>query len=385
MNKLSAEQLNYLTELRRELHKHPEISGEELETAERIAKELETLGADRIRRGLGGHGVAAEFCGEKSGPTLLLRCELDGLPIREISDLPHRSTIESKGHLCGHDGHMVSMLGVAMGLNTRPVSGRVVLLFQPAEETGAGANAVVADPQWAEIRPDYAFAYHNVPGRPLGEIGVRSGPGNCASRGMKIQFEGKSSHAAAPEDGVSPGPAMAKLMTVLTDLSYGTIEDEGFALVTLTHVELGEATFGISPANGTIWVTLRSMTNERMAKLMERANALIEEHAGHLFVEVSWHDVFSSVVNDKDATAIARDVASKQGRQVYDMHTPMRWSEDFGRFGEDGAKSSLIYVGAGGDLPQLHNPDYDFPDELIGVASELFLGVVGQILGKSRT
>ena len=201
---LSHDQLSYLTALRHALHRRPEVSGDEAETADRIADELTNLGADRIWRGLGGHGVAAEFTGASDGPTVLLRCELDGLPIREISDLPYRSEVEGKGHLCGHDGHMVSILGVAMHLARRPACGRVILLFQPAEETGAGAQAVIDDPRWAEIKPDYAFAYHNLPGRPLGEIGLRAGPGNCASRGMQILLEGKSSHAAAPQDGLSP-------------------------------------------------------------------------------------------------------------------------------------------------------------------------------------
>lgn len=202
MPTLDPSQIAHLTALRHELHRHPELSGQESATAQRIADELTGLGADRIWRNLGGHGVAAEFKGAAPGPTVLLRCELDGLPIRELSELPYRSSMTGKGHLCGHDGHMVSMLGVGMWLAARPASGRVILLFQPAEETGAGAKAVVEDVRWPEIRPDYAFAYHNVPGRPLGEIGLRPGPGNCASRGMQILFEGKSSHAAAQEDGV---------------------------------------------------------------------------------------------------------------------------------------------------------------------------------------
>ena len=209
---LTDAQITELRSLRRVLHQAPEVSGEEVHTAARIVLELKQAGADRIWTDLGGHGVAAEFTGRQPGPTVLIRCELDGLPIHEVSDIPYRSTIAGKGHLCGHDGHMVMVLGVAWALAKRPDRGRVILLFQPAEETGAGAAAVIADPRWPEIRPDYAFAYHNVPGRPLGEIGLCIGPSNCASRGMKITFSGKTSHAAAPEDGVSPGPRMARLM-----------------------------------------------------------------------------------------------------------------------------------------------------------------------------
>ncbi|MGM9402366.1 amidohydrolase [Aliiroseovarius sp. KMU-71] len=373
---LSQDQLSQLTALRHALHRRPEISGEEAETAEVIADELTNLGADRIWRGLGGHGVAAEFTGASDGPTVLLRCELDGLPIREISDLPYRSEVEGKGHLCGHDGHMVSMLGVAMYLARRPACGRVILLFQPAEETGAGAQAVIDDPRWAEIKPDFAFAYHNLPGRPLGEIGLRSGPGNCASRGMQILFEGRSSHAAAPQDGLSPAAAMATLMEALPALGSGQIGDEGFALSTLTHAKLGEPTFGIAPADGELRVTLRAVTNDRMERLMAKAQALVSEARGDLKVQLHWHDVFRAVINNADAVQIARDVAQALGHETHEMTAPMPWSEDFGRFADDGASAAMLYVGSGVNQPQLHNPDYDFPDALLPVVIDQFCAIV---------
>lgn len=382
MSVLTEAHITDLIALRHDLHRHPEISGQEAETARRIAQELEALGADRIWHGLGGYGVAAEFAGAEDGPTVLLRCELDGLPILETSDLPYRSEIHGTGHLCGHDGHMVTMLAVAIGLAQRPAKGRVILLFQPAEETGAGAKAVIEDPRWPEIRPDFAFAYHNVPGRPLGEIGVRPGPGNCASRGMLIALEGKSSHAAAPEDGVSPGPAMAALMQALPELSAGSIGEDDFALSTLTHANLGEPTFGIAPGVGALRVTLRCMTDNRMDALVADAKALIAQHCAGLSVKVTWHDIFLSVTNDAVATDMARQVAAGRGLSIFDMPTPMRWSEDFGRIGGDGAQASMLYVGAGETHPQLHNPDYDFPDALIPVMSDLFLGIVDHILSR---
>lgn len=367
--------------LRHDLHRSPEISGNEIATSQRISTALQALGADRIWQGLGGHGVAAEFKGAAPGLTVLLRCELDGLPIRELSDLPYKSLIDGKGHLCGHDGHMVSMLGVGMWLKMRPATGRVILLFQPAEETGAGAKAVVEDNRWLEIRPDFAFAYHNVPGRPLGEIGLRSGPGNCASRGMQILFEGKSSHAAVPEDGLSPAPAMATLMTALPRLGGGKIGEDTFALSTLTHAYLGEPTFGIAPAEGELRVTLRTMSNTRMETLIADALAEVERSKGALRVAVQWHDIFPSVVNDADATAIARDVAQKLGHAINEMPLPMRWSEDFGHIGDDGPKATMLYIGSGETQPQLHNPDYDFPDALLPVVIEQFCGIVGSLLG----
>ena len=377
---ISSEQTTYLTRLRHDLHRQPEISGEEAQTAARIVQELTHAGADQIWQNLGGYGVAAEFRSAKPGPTVLIRCELDGLPIKEESTLPYRSEIDGKGHLCGHDGHMCMVMGVALGLADRPARGRVILLFQPAEETGFGAQAVINDPRWPQIRPDYAFAYHNVPGRPLGEIGLRAGPANCASRGMQILLHGKSSHAAAPEDGVSPGPAIAHLMQNLPALSSGTIRDTDFGLSTLTHVRLGAPTFGIAPGEGELRVTLRCMTDTRMESLIHETQAIVGQIDERLEVAVNWHDVFSTVVNDIGATDIARQAAHAQGLSIHKMDYPMRWSEDFGRFGLDGARATMMFLGAGETQPQLHNPDYDFPDALLPLGADLFLNVIAHIL-----
>lgn len=380
---LTDAQRAYLCDLRRALHQVPEVSGEEQQTAARIALELERAGADRIWTGLGGHGVAAEFCGEQAGPTVLIRCELDGLPIQEISDVPYRSQIAGKGHLCGHDGHMVMVLGVAMALAKRPDSGRVILLFQPAEETGAGAAAVINDPRWPEIRPDFAFAYHNVPGRPLGEIGLRAGPSNCASRGMKIEFSGKTSHAAAPEDGRSPANTMASLMQTLPLLGPGGTMDEDFALATLTHARLGEASFGIAPGDGEVRVTLRSQTDQRMEQMVSAAETQVKtalDQADGLSTKITWHDVFLATVNDPGAVDIAARCSANFGLSQYLMKGPMRWSEDFGRFGLDGAKSAMMFIGSGEDQPQLHNPNFDFPDALTPIGIALFVEIIEQLL-----
>lgn len=380
MRTLTAENVTYLTTVRQSLHQWPEISGEEKHTAERIVQELKQAGADQIWENLGGYGVAAAFCGATPGPTILFRCELDALPITEKSTLSYCSEIEGKGHLCGHDGHMCIVLGVALGLVERPTHGRVILLFQPAEETGFGAKAVINDPRWPEIRPDYAYAYHNVPGRPLAEVGLHTGPATCASRGMQIIFHGKSSHAAAPEDGVSPGEAMAELMLKIQTLGSGSISDADFGLSTLTHARLGEPTFGVAPGEGELRVTLRSMTNERMDEMITKAQAMLEEIQPPLEVEIFWHDVFPAATNSENATDIARSAAGERNLNIHEMQHPMKWSEDFGRIGLDGANATMLFLGAGINQPQLHNPDYDFPDELLVVGAELLLEIIDKTL-----
>ncbi len=386
MNKLSTEQLNYLRELRHALHRQPEVSGQEQKTAARITQELLQTGADQIWQSLGGHGVAAEYRGHEPGPTVLLRCELDGLPITEISTLDYQSEIAGRGHLCGHDGHMCMVLGVGRFLGCaqqhalRPKRGRLVLLFQPAEETGFGAQAVIDDARWPEIRPDYAFAFHNLPGRPLAEIGLRTGPANCASRGMQIKLHGKSSHAAAPEDGLSPGAAIAQLIQQAPALSSGTLTDSSFGLCTPTHAQLGEPTFGISPGDGEVRLTLRAITDERMQQMVQQAQQLLDSIEDPLHISVLWHDIFLAAQNSDQAIQIARTVATEKNLSTHEMQHPMSWSEDFGRFGLDGAQAALLFLGAGEQQPQLHNPDYDFPDALLAVGTELLLDIVDHLL-----
>lgn len=372
-----------LISLRRELHRRPELSSQERETAARIVVELGRSGADEILIDLGTHGVAAVFDSGVEGPTVLFRCELDALPITEISTFGWRSEIEGKGHLCGHDGHMVILCGLARHLEAnRPARGRVVLLFQPAEETGAGAADVIADPRFARIRPDFAFALHNLPGLPLGAVGVRSGPFTFASEGLAIRLTGRTSHAAQPEAGVSPAAVMVRLVEALPALPATLGHTPGHSLVTLSHARLGEAAFGISPGEADVWATIRAIDDGLQAELMGKAEALARElaAAGGLGVDFDRHENFAAGHNDEEAVAFIDKAAVALGVSRVEVGDPFRWSEDFGRFGSV-AKTGLFVLGSGEDHPRLHNPDFDFPDELIPTGVGLFAVIVRDLCG----
>jgi len=374
-----------LTDWRRELHRHPEVSGEEAETAARVQQVLRASGPDRLATGLGGHGVAALYEGAAPGPRVLLRCELDALPIAERSEAAHRSTVPGKGHLCGHDGHMAMIAGLARLLGrTRPARGSVVLMFQPAEEDGSGAARVVSDPAFADLKPDFAFAIHNMPGLPLGHVALAEGPSACASRGMRLRLTGKTAHASQPETGVSPMPALARLMPALTALSQGRdpLSDPDFALATVTHARLGEPAFGIAPGEAELFVTLRSLTDAGMDRLVAEAEALARDAAASagLELQITYEDVFVTTTSDPDAVRIAARALERLGL-VHDRGPlPMRPSEDFGRFGDSAALAFLL-LGAGEACPALHNPDYDFPDALIPTGVAIFAAIVDEVLG----
>lgn len=379
------ERLARLTRLRHALHEIPEVSGAEEKTAAMVADYLRLYEPDQLLTGLGGHGVAAIYNGAADGPTVLIRCELDGLPIEELSEQSYRSTHSGRGHLCGHDGHMAMVSALAEDLAvSRPARGRAVLLFQPAEETGKGAPAVIADPAFRQIAPDYAFSLHNLPGLPVREAALCAGPANCASRGMRIRLTGKTSHAAAPQDGVSPAGAIAWLLPGLAALASGGDLGPEFALVTLTHARLGEATFGIAPGHGEVWATMRTVTDSRMEQLITDATALVKQacDAEGLTFSIEFDDVFDACTNHPEAVAILNAASAAAGHAVQIQDKPQRWSEDFGQFGKR-AKAAMFWLGSGKHQPQLHNPDYDFPDAAIPVGAEIFARVIDELLNKA--
>ncbi|MBB3542150.1 MULTISPECIES: amidohydrolase [unclassified Rhizobium] len=382
---LTDEEFSVIKAFRRELHRHPEISGKEAQTALRVEEALGLTGPDGIVTGIGGHGLAAVFEGTKPGPTVLIRAELDGLPIEEISDAAHRSAIPGRGHLCGHDGHMAILMAVAKGLGQmRPARGRAILMFQPAEENGAGAAAVLADPKFAALKPDLSLSLHNFPGVRLGHVLLKEGPVNCASRGMKIALKGKTSHASYPEQGIAPTFAMARLLGDLTSLGNNGPLGPDYSLVTVTHARLGEPAFGISPGEAQIWATLRTLTDEAMAALVSRAEELVRTEAdtGHLQVEISYEDVFHQCYNSAEAVAELRRALDDEGvsHDATSSMLPMKASEDFGLF-RTVAPAAMFFLGAGEAHPRLHNPDYDFPDELIATGSGVFMRAIRNILG----
>ncbi|WP_084456977.1 amidohydrolase [Desulfogranum mediterraneum] len=366
--------------LRRELHQYPELSAKEADTAGRIVRFFTPLAADSIVEGLGGHGVAVVFGGKVAGPTILLRCELDAVPIQELSQRDYRSTRAGISHSCGHDGHMAILAAVGAELAASPPErGRVVLLFQPAEETGCGAAAVLHDPRFAAIRPDFAFALHNLPGVPLGQVIVRRGAFNCASRGMTIRLSGSTAHAAQPESGRSPARAMCRLIQGLSLLPPGIAEQGETAFATVVGAELGKKAFGTAPGEAEIWCTLRSESDATMARLVRFSEQLAAEHAGEdgLTVSIACQDVFAATINSESAVQRVREVVAPETLTFAER--PFRWSEDFGLITAS-CEGALIGIGAGEELPALHNPQYDFPEALIPPAKALFLRLIQRCL-----
>ena len=379
---LAAQDLTELIAWRRERHSRPELSGQEAKTAQAVQALLHATGADKVVTGLGGHGVLGIYEGDAPGPTIMLRAELDGLPIQETSELAYRSSVPGKAHLCGHDGHMTILAAIARGLGRqRPKRGRVVLLFQPAEEDGSGAAAVLADAKFELVRPDFVFALHNLPGLSLGHVSIAEGLVNCASRGMQITLTGRTAHASSPEFGVSPHRAIATLLNEITALGRGSALDEAFSMVTVTHARLGEPAFGISPGHAELWVTLRTLTDSAMERIRLRAEDLVQRVAASegLQVTITYRDVFSHCLNNAEAVAHLKAALDAEGVRHSAQGLPMRGSEDFGRFNSR-SKAAMFFLGAGERHPGLHEPNYDFPDELVEIGARVFMRTIRNLL-----
>ncbi|MCW1930947.1 amidohydrolase [Pararhodobacter zhoushanensis] len=378
---LTNSDIHELTEFRRALHRRPEVSGFEAETARSVTAALPA--ADLVVTDLGGHGVAAVYDSGQPGPTVMIRSELDALPIVELGDLPYASETPGVAHLCGHDGHSTILLGLARLLaRKRPATGRVVLLFQPAEEDGSGAAAVLADPRFAGIAPDWALSLHNMPGVALGRAWLAAGPANCASAGLRITLTGGTAHASLPETGRAPTPALPALIDGLRAMGPGGAMGAGFRLATITHLRMGEPAFGIAPGEAELWVTLRGLSTEDLDALLTQAQDLArgEAEAAGLVVAFSIHDRFEACTNHPDATAVLTRALDAQGIGYDNGDMPMRGSEDFGRFG-GAAKSAMVFLGSGTDHPALHTQTYDFPDALIAPGVAIFHHAITELLG----
>ena len=371
-----------LIRLRRALHATPELSDNEHKTASVITEFFRQLSPDQVIPSLGNNGVAFLYGSGRPGPTVVFRCELDAIPIHEENDFAYRSQISDVSHKCGHDGHMAIMAGFGYLISrNRPKQGKIILLFQPAEETGQGAVAVVNDPKFKDLNADYAFALHNLPGYPLGAILLKSGTINCASRGMIIRLTGIGSHSAWPEEGRSPAIPMCDLIKALAKLPSSSDLSQFYSNVTVVHARLGDPAFGISPAHAEVMATLRSETDEAMSNLAKRAIRLVKEKAAlaNLGYEISWTEEFVASPNDPGACDIVEQAGKAAGAEVIYLEAPMPVSEDFGQFSAR-IPGVMFWLGAGETSPKLHQADYDFPEELIKIGSCVFMEIAKILL-----
>lgn len=365
--------------LRRHLHKFPETSGEEEQTSSFIKEKLADLCPEASIHKLGKYGVLASIEGKASGKHILLRCELDALPIEEINDFDHRSTYAGKGHKCGHDGHMAILLAVASYYHQNKLSyGKVSLLFQPAEEIGEGAQEVLSDPNFAKVcDPDYVFALHNVPGYALHKVIYKEQNFTPSVISADVMLIGKTSHAAEPEKGINPAYAISDIIKELEKVENVDQSTDSFGIITHIHISLGSRAYGTSAGMAEMGFTLRTWSNKQMNILKDKFKQVIMQVCDKkdLKFKIEWSQEFRAIQNHTICVNMIKNASDDLNLTSEVKDRPFKWGEDFGLFTEK-YPGAMFAIGAGEGVPALHNPDYDFPDDLIETGMNMFVQIV---------
>lgn len=364
---LSNSDIDLLVMFRHDLHQHPELSGMESETMLRISDFLRKHTDASVHTHVGGTGVLAVFDSGKSGPVIGVRADHDALSISEDSGVSYTSRNTGVAHSCGHDGHTAILCGLAIRFTKNPIKfGKLVLIFQPAEETGKGASAIINDPSFSDIGFDSVIGLHNIPGTPLGKVLIREGTMCAASIGMQISFEGISSHSAYPENGRSPVVVLGEVLPALDNIVNSFISSGSFLRTTIAGINIGSDSYGISPGKGKAWLTIRTLDNPTLDLAISEIRSMIESKANDygISTSVELFEHFEATMNDTQSVRDFVGMLSEHNIQYTIENDPFYWSEDFGRFTThfDGF---FFGLGAGEDCHPLHHQSYDFPDKLI--------------------
>ncbi len=363
--------------LRHELHRHPELSMEEVWTKKYLMDFLAShTSLELVDRGRWFYAIYRTNS-EKKGSTMAFRADMDALPVEEEEGLCAWTSIyPGRGHKCGHDGHSAALAGFALELDRKGADRDVYLLFQHAEETGQGAKECL--PFLKENGIKEIFAVHNMPGVSLGAVAAPVGTAQFASKGMTLHFRGQKSHACYPENGRNPAFAISRIILELEAIRQRG-QYEGMTLITVIAVNVGEHAFGTSAGVGELLLTVRGAYEEELKELLSNIEDFAKQQAERdgLELTVSYEDEFADCYNHKSSVNRILTAASALSVPVEEMEEPFRASEDFGRFTKE-VPGAIFYVGCGKDHAPIHTPGYDFPDEILPVIVDLYGEIVKQ-------
>lgn len=373
-----------LTALRRDIHAHPELGFQETRTAALVAGMLRSLGYE-VHTGVGGTGVVALLNGREnsSGKSIGLRADMDALPIHESGALPYRSRRDGIMHACGHDGHTAILLGAARYLaETRNFDGRVVLIFQPAEEGLGGAQAMLDNGLFDRFHCDAIYALHNWPGLPPGVIGVNPGPMMAAADLFEILIQGRGGHGAHPYQTNDPVVIAAQLITALQTIVSRNVPPPEAAVLTIAAVKAGTLdAMNVIPHEARLSGTVRTFSPVVQEQIIQRMQEVADGVAAafRASIEIKYRRLFPATINTPGHAAFVAEVARELfgEKQVVDDLVPSMGSEDFSfmlqqrpgayfRLGQGGAESGCV----------LHNAAFDFNDAVIPTGCAMFVRLV---------
>lgn len=383
--------IGMMTQLRRDIHAHPELCFEEVRTADLVAQKLTEWGIS-VHRGLGKTGVVGTIKAGVSDQVIGLRADMDALPIQEANSFPYKSVHPGKMHACGHDGHTAMLLAAAKYLaKQRNFNGSVHLIFQPAEEGGGGADAMIKDGLFELFPMQAVYGMHNWPGLPTGQFAVSPGPVMAAFDTFRIIIRGKGCHAALPHMGLDPAPVAAQIILAFQTILTRSANPLDAGVLSVTTVHIGE-TDNVIADNCELTGTLRTFSSELM-KLMQQRMRTIAEHtclAHGMTCDVEFIQGYPPTVNHLQPVLLSRQVmAGIVGEDNIQIQQPVMGAEDFA-FMLQQAPGSYCFIGNGaGDHRQtghgagpctLHNASYDFNDDILALGATYWARLVETLL-----
>ena len=375
---------NEITKWRHYFHENPEIAYDEKNTAKKVVELLESFKVDKIETGFGQTGVVATI-ENGSCKSVGLRADMDALPITEENiNTKHCSKIKGKMHACGHDGHTAMLLGAAKYLSeTRNFKGKVVLIFQPAEEGYAGAKAMIKDGLLSKYPIDAIYGMHNMPGLEKGIIAVEEGPRLAAADNFVVKITGKGSHAAMPSNSIDPILCTSSLIQNLQSIVSRNVNPKETLVITVATFNSGKAN-NVIPDEATISGTIRYYNKQVGSLAKERFNTIVTNTC-KLFgakAEINIKTGYPPTINHQANSKFAFEVAKKVvGMKASPQQSPMMGSEDFSYFLEK-VPGAFAWIGNGNTAP-LHNPKYDFNDNVLTIGSSYLSSLAEETLNGS--
>jgi hippurate hydrolase len=366
---------------RRYLHANPELLYDVHGTAATVAEKLQAFGCDEVVSGIGRTGVVAVIKGNRPGGTrkvIGLRADMDALPIEEASDLPYKSGTPGKMHACGHDGHTAMLLGAAKYLaETRNFAGAAVMIFQPAEEGGAGGEAMVKDGLMERFAIEEVYGMHNAPGLPVGEFAIRTGPIMASTDNITVEIEGVGAHAAQPHLGIDPIVVGAQIVTGLQTIVSRNVDPLEAAVVSICTFRAGNAD-NVIPHTALLRGTARSL-KPQVRELLARRIADVIEGTARLYgakVDFKWRPGYPVLSNHERETAFAASIAGDVvgASRVETNMAPIMGGEDFSYMLE-ARPGAFIFVG-NGETYGLHHPRYNYNDDTIPYGTSYWVRLV---------
>lgn len=378
MKELISKIFPYYQDIRHKIHAHPELRYEEKITAEIVANELKKLGL-HVQEKVGKTGVVGLLDSGKPGKTIALRADMDALPITEETHLSYQSKVTGKMHACGHDGHTASLLATAHILCQLKdkLEGKIKFIFQPAEEGGAGAKAMIEDGVLESPKVDAIFAFHNSPGIPLGTIVARHGCTMYGNSEFTIKVQGKGGHAAQPERTINPITVASKVILGVSELMIGLTAEKDPSVISVTIIKSGVAS-NVIPDDATVMGTIRAATEEKREHAKNLLSNLFASVAKEYSakIECVFTDIYPPTINtQKEADFVLTQARELFGEDRVQFKTTLtRASEDFSYFLQK-VPGCYFFIGNGEDSPSCHNAKYNFDDNVIAVACEIFTSI----------